>query len=169
MSEGTQLSRDSVISMSNKLLSMESELDNTLRLLDGSKKSPAHSKSPSASKRFSARGQGSSSRLRRDSSIDPLASSRRSSSIDVRDQDLKVRELVDKVESLEKENQLLDTKYAQQRKRLNLVNRNQHTHPTSLCLHISRAHANNKFTPLGSYVPPPAPPPLTFALHSAQL
>ena len=142
LSEGTAVSRESIVSMSSKLLSMESELDKTLRELDGpagggrrdrggsgarnKSKSPQHSKSPSASRRFS-RGQSSSARgaLRRSGSIDPLASSRRSGSIDpaARDHsvDPKVRDLAEKVENLEKENRLLDSKYQQQRKRLNLV------------------------------------------------
>ncbi len=139
LSEGTQVSRDSFMSMSSKLLSMESELDKTLRDLDGAApgnaakaKSPGHSKSPSASRRFPAGGRqataaaaaaaaAATSSRRRSGSIDPLASSRRSSSIDARDPEQKVRELAERVETLEKENQLLETKYSQQRKRINLV------------------------------------------------
>lgn len=120
LSEGTAVSRESFLSMSNKLLSIESELDKTLRDLDttGTTKAHSHSKSksPSASRR-----RRESSLRRRSGSIDPLASSRRSSSIDARDPELKVKELQDRFETLEKENQLLETKYMQQRKRLNLV------------------------------------------------
>ena len=132
-SNDTAMSRESILSMSSKLLNMESELDKTLRDLEvvsgGSK---PHSKSPSAgrrrgsgSTRASARQSGSAnSSRRRSESIDPLASSRRSDSIDplVRvDHDLRVRDLTERLEHVEKENQLLDTKYSQQRKRLNLV------------------------------------------------
>ena len=117
-SQNTAVSRDSIMSMSSKLLSMESELDKTLRDLDpvgGSEvprrgsfrrtehsKSPYHSRSPSASYRYSARsvnrtgavagtanggsgGVGGSSRgggQRRSGSFDPLASSRRSGSVE---------------------------------------------------------------------------------------
>lgn len=123
-SQNTAVSRDSIMSMSSKLLSMESELDKTLRDLDGGgadsqrggsgshkrtehSKSPHHSRSPSASYRYSARsvhragaggssagGASGSSRAggqRRaydnpergsSGSFDPLASSRRSGSVD---------------------------------------------------------------------------------------
>lgn len=140
----TAVSRESIVSMSSKLLNMESELDKTLRDLDAAgnvgTRSKSHSKSPSASRRHrtssgstrrhsgSARHSGASgsanSSRRRSESIDPLASSRRSGSIDPTariDNDQRVRDLTERLEHLEKENQLLDTKYAQQRKRLNLV------------------------------------------------
>jgi len=120
-SQNTAVSRDSIMSMSSKLLSMESELDKTLKDLDpvgGSEvprrssfrrtensKSPHHSRSPSASYRYSARsvnrtgavagttngssgsggGVGGSTRgggQRRSGSFDPLASSRRSGSVE---------------------------------------------------------------------------------------
>jgi len=142
LSEGTAVSRESIISMSSKLLNMESELDKTLRDLEGAgsggggarggsgqrqhSKSPHHSKSPSASRRYSSHRTSTAKGGRRSGSFDPLASSRRSGSIDpaARDkEDPKVRELLERVDHLEKENQLLDSKYTQQRKRLNLVKR----------------------------------------------
>lgn len=103
LSEGTAVSRDSFISMSNKLLSLESELDKTLRDLDipsvpVGKPGHTHSKSPS-----SRRSRLSPASRRRSGSIDPLANSRRSSSIDLRSVEPEQRALTERVDVLEKE------------------------------------------------------------------
>jgi uncharacterized phage infection (PIP) family protein YhgE len=123
LSEGTAASRESLASISDKLANMEMELDQTLRDLD---KTQTRSKSPSASKRQQSSKPSVSSHIRtRSGSIDPLASSRRSGSIDPSGhndaQTAKLREVTERMEALEKENHLLETKYDQQRKRLNLV------------------------------------------------
>mmetsp|Transcript_13689 Transcript_13689/g.32412 ORF Transcript_13689/g.32412 Transcript_13689/m.32412 type:complete len:1032 (+) Transcript_13689:159-3254(+) len=122
-SRDSVLSEESVMSMSNKLLSMESELDKTLREIDQpSRRSQTHSRSP-----MGYRISSSSGGLRRSgSSLDPLASSRRSESIDPTlrgDADQRVRELAERLENAERDSQLLETKYQQQRKRLNLAKR----------------------------------------------
>jgi len=124
LSEGS-VSRESIASISNKLINMELELDQTLRDLDTTNHQ-SRSKSPAASKRQQTRQSGRSNFRRRSGSIDPLASSRRSGSIDpgnAADNANKIREMSERLESLEKENHLLETKYDQQRKRLNLAKR----------------------------------------------
>lgn len=128
LSEGTAASRESLGSISNTLLNMELELDQTLRDLDDTKN---RSKSPSTNKRYPSSNNKSShhhqsSNIRtRSGSIDPLASSRRSGSIDPGAHSevlaARLQETTERMEALEKENHLLETKYDQQRKRLNLV------------------------------------------------